>query len=60
VHTVIAITLIFAAGASGFGGERNLRAYLATRQRGPMVGAIVGYLMAAWFVFAALWLVWKG
>ncbi len=60
MRTFIAITLLSAAATSGLGGERHLRAYLATRQRDPMVGAIAGYLFAARFVFVAVWLVWKG
>jgi len=50
----------FAAVTSAFGAERNLKIYLATGQRGGMVGGALGYLLAAWFVFAAIWLVWKG
>jgi hypothetical protein len=42
------------------GAERNLRMYRATGQRGGIAGAMVGYLLAAWFIFAAVWLVWKG
>ena len=60
MHTAISITLVFAAVTSAFGADRNLKIYFATGQRGGIAGAVIGYLFAAWFIFAALWLVWKG
>ncbi len=60
MHAVIAITLLLAAATSGLGAERNLWMYRATGQRGGIAGAVIGYLFAAWFVFAALRQAWKG
>jgi hypothetical protein len=51
----IAIALFFAAATSALGAFNNLR-FGARRRPRETFGVIVSAVLAAWFVFAGVWL----